>query len=29
MQMLSQDEKWQRAKFGEMMQKFRTKAKIQ
>lgn len=29
MQMLSQDEKWQRAKFGEMMQKFRSKAKIQ
>lgn len=29
LQMLSQDEKWQRAKFGEMMQKFRSKAKIQ
>jgi len=29
MQMLSQDEKWQREKFGEMMQKLRAKAKIQ
>lgn len=28
-QMLTQDENWQRAKFSEMMQKFKSKAKIQ
>ena len=28
-QMLSQDENWQKAKFSEMMKKFKSKAKIQ
>ena len=28
-QMLTQDENWQRAKFGEMMQKFKSKARIE